>query len=198
MVKQAGALSYFGDARRAAVGIELLERNGERLAGDPQLGATRAGEPASIVFCRHRRPAAERCWRPLRGVRSRRARVGTLSSHRTRPRSVLPVGWPNRRFVSGKPRLLGRSFLPVSLQRPRHQPVLRLGAGITATGLVDLILRAFQTLTPLLLQGGALGLQSGGNSKTEPDAAGSNACRTMDVTCSSTGAAFSDWQKGRP
>jgi hypothetical protein len=36
MVKQAGALSYFGDARRAAVGIELLERNGERLAGDPQ------------------------------------------------------------------------------------------------------------------------------------------------------------------
>jgi hypothetical protein len=104
----------------------------------------------------------------------------------------------NRRFVSGKPRLLGRSFLPVSLQRPRHQVVLRLGAGITATGLVDLILRAFQTLTPLLLQGGALGLQSGGNSKTEPDAAGSNACRTMDVTCSSTGAAFSDWQKGRP
>jgi hypothetical protein len=42
MVKQAGALSYFGDARRAAVGIELLERNGERLAGDPQTWCRRA------------------------------------------------------------------------------------------------------------------------------------------------------------
>jgi hypothetical protein len=49
-----------------------------------------------------------------------------------------------------------------------------------------------------LLQGGAPGLQRGGNSKTGPDAVGSNACRTMDVTCSSTGAAFSDWQKGPP
>ena len=35
-----------------------------------------------MVFCRRRRSAAERCWRPLRGARSRRARVGTLSSRR--------------------------------------------------------------------------------------------------------------------
>jgi hypothetical protein len=62
-------------------------------------------------------------------------------------------------FVIGRePHLLGQSFLPVSLQRPRHQPVLRLGAGVAAACLINLVLRAFQALTPLLLQGGALGL----------------------------------------
>src|SRR6202790_2419996 len=47
MVEQAGALGYFGDARRAAVGTELLERvtaTGSLVIR--KLGATRAGELA--------------------------------------------------------------------------------------------------------------------------------------------------------
>ena len=51
MVEQAGALGYFGDARRAAVGTELLER--VTASGSPvirKLGATRAGELAFHRF----------------------------------------------------------------------------------------------------------------------------------------------------
>jgi hypothetical protein len=125
MVEQAGALGYFGGARRAAVGTELLERvtaSGSLMIR--KLVRRALASWRSIVFCRHRRSAAERCWRPLRGARSRRARVGT-------PGQINFAGRvANRRFViGGKPRLLGHSFLPVSLQRLRHQPVLRLGAG---------------------------------------------------------------------
>jgi hypothetical protein len=73
---------------------------------------------------------------------------------------------PKTFMIGDEPHLLGQSFLPVPLQRSRHQPVLRFGAGVAATCLIDLVLRTFQTLTPLLLQGGALGLQIGGNRKT--------------------------------
>ena len=51
MVEQAGALGYFGDARRAAVGTELLERvtaTGSLVIR--KLGATRAGELAIHRF----------------------------------------------------------------------------------------------------------------------------------------------------
>ena len=51
MVEQAGALGYFGDARRAAVGTELLERvtaSGSLVIR--KLGATRAGELAIHRF----------------------------------------------------------------------------------------------------------------------------------------------------
>src|SRR5450432_673858 len=51
MVEQAGALGYFGDARRAAVGSELLERvtaTGSLVIR--KLGATRAGELAIHRF----------------------------------------------------------------------------------------------------------------------------------------------------
>jgi hypothetical protein len=51
MVEQAGALGYFGDARRAAVGSELLERvtaSGSLVIR--KLGATRAGELAIHRF----------------------------------------------------------------------------------------------------------------------------------------------------
>src|SRR3984957_16086658 len=51
MVEQAGALGYFGDARRAAVGTELIERvtaTGSLVIR--QLGATRAGELAIHRF----------------------------------------------------------------------------------------------------------------------------------------------------
>src|ERR1700684_4609922 len=51
MVEQAGALRYFGDARRAAVGTELLERvtaSGSLVIR--KLGATRAGELAIHRF----------------------------------------------------------------------------------------------------------------------------------------------------
>jgi hypothetical protein len=51
MVEQAGALGYFGDARRAAVGTELLERvtaTGSLVIR--RLGATRAGELAIHRF----------------------------------------------------------------------------------------------------------------------------------------------------
>src|SRR5271168_137393 len=51
MVEQAGALGYFGDARRAAVGTELLERvtaSGSLVIR--RLGATRAGELAIHRF----------------------------------------------------------------------------------------------------------------------------------------------------
>jgi hypothetical protein len=65
---------------------------------------------------------------------------------------------PKAVMIGRQPHLLGQGFLPVPLQRARHQPVLRLGTGVAATRLVDLVLRAFQTLTPLLLQGGTLGL----------------------------------------
>jgi hypothetical protein len=78
MVEQAGALGYFGDARRAAVGTELLERvtaSGSLVIR--KLGATRAGELAIHRFL-SAPSVAERCWRPLRGARSRRPRVGTL------------------------------------------------------------------------------------------------------------------------
>jgi hypothetical protein len=68
--------------------------------------------------------------------------------------------------IGDEPHLFSQSFFPLALQRPRHQPVLWFGAGVTATRLVNLVLRTFQTLTPLLLQGGALGLQIGGNRKT--------------------------------
>jgi hypothetical protein len=51
MVEQAGALGYFGDARRAAVGTELLERvtaSGSLVIR--KLGVTRAGELAIHRF----------------------------------------------------------------------------------------------------------------------------------------------------
>ena len=51
MVEQAGALGYFGDARRAAVGTELIERvtaTGSLVIR--KLGATRAGELAIHRF----------------------------------------------------------------------------------------------------------------------------------------------------
>jgi hypothetical protein len=51
MVEQAGALGYFGDARRAAVGTELLERvtaTGSLVIH--KLGTTRAGELAIHRF----------------------------------------------------------------------------------------------------------------------------------------------------
>ena len=51
MMEQAGALGYFGDARRAAVGTELLERvtaSGSLVIR--KLGATRAGELAIHRF----------------------------------------------------------------------------------------------------------------------------------------------------
>src|SRR6202161_1110275 len=51
MVEQAGALRYFGDARRAAVGTELLERvtaSGSLVIR--KLGAARAGELAIHRF----------------------------------------------------------------------------------------------------------------------------------------------------
>src|ERR1700730_19382751 len=51
MVERAGALGYFGDARRAAVGTELLERvtaSGSLVIR--KLGATRAGELAIHRF----------------------------------------------------------------------------------------------------------------------------------------------------
>ncbi len=51
MVEQAGALGYFGDARRAAIGTELLERvtaTGSLVIR--KLGATRAGELAIHRF----------------------------------------------------------------------------------------------------------------------------------------------------
>src|SRR6202051_107381 len=51
MVEQAGALGYFGDARRAAAGTELLERvtaSGSLVIR--KLGATRAGELAIHRF----------------------------------------------------------------------------------------------------------------------------------------------------
>jgi hypothetical protein len=73
---------------------------------------------------------------------------------------------PKAFAIGDEPHLPGQGFLPVPLQRPRHQPVLRFGAGVAAARLIDLELRAFQTLTPLLLQSGALGLQIGGNRET--------------------------------
>src|SRR5580704_16014551 len=51
MVEQAGALGYFGDARRAAVGTDLIERvtaSGSLVIR--KLGATRAGELAIHRF----------------------------------------------------------------------------------------------------------------------------------------------------
>ncbi|HKM80112.1 MAG TPA: hypothetical protein VJY15_04025 [Candidatus Acidoferrum sp.] len=51
MVEQVGALGYFGDARRAAVGTELIERvtaTGSLVIR--KLGATRAGELAIHRF----------------------------------------------------------------------------------------------------------------------------------------------------
>ena len=51
MVEQIGALGYFGDARRAAVGTDLIERvmaSGSQVIR--KLGATRAGELAIHRF----------------------------------------------------------------------------------------------------------------------------------------------------
>ena len=69
-------------------------------------------------------------------------------------------------ILSREPHLIGQGGFPVSLQGPRDQPVLGLGARIAATRLVDLVLRAFQTVTPLLLQRLALSLQIGRNRQT--------------------------------
>ena len=53
MVEQAGALGYFGDARRAAVGTELIERvTATGFAGDPQArcdACRRTGDPSFSV-----------------------------------------------------------------------------------------------------------------------------------------------------
>src|SRR5712675_1588365 len=51
MVEQAGALGYFGDARRAAVGTELIDRvTASGSLAIRKLGATRAGELAIHRF----------------------------------------------------------------------------------------------------------------------------------------------------
>jgi hypothetical protein len=79
--------------------------------------------------------------------------------------------WKRFDIVIGRePHLLGQSFLPIALQRPRHQPVLRFGAGVTATRLINLVLRAFQTLTPLLIQGCTLGCRSAATARLASNA----------------------------
>ena len=73
---------------------------------------------------------------------------------------------PEAFVIGGQSHLLGQHHLPVTLQSPRDKPVLWFGAGVAATRLVDLVLCAFQSLTPLLLQSGAFGLQISGNRQT--------------------------------
>ena len=108
MVEQAGALGYFGDARRAAVGTELLERvtaSGSLVIR--KLGATRAGELAIHRFLSAPSVSCRRCWRPCGGT-PRRARVGALSSpghHRDqfrRSRGQSLRAWRGRRWGFGR------------------------------------------------------------------------------------------------
>ena len=61
--------------------------------------------------------------------------------------------------VGQETRLLIERRLPILLQGAGHQPVLGLDAGVTATGLVDLMLRPLEAMTPMLVERFALRLQ---------------------------------------
>ena len=75
-----------------------------------------------------------------------------------RARRLGPL--PLKALVVGQEtRLLAERRLPILLQRAGHQPVLGLDAGVTAAGLIDLVLRPFQALTPMLVKRFALRLQ---------------------------------------
>jgi hypothetical protein len=77
----------------------------------------------SIVFCRRRRLAAERCWRPLRGACSRRARVGTVSvAQDTTEINFGPAAGPS---AAGSTR---------PLRRRARRKLKRLKAGPTQAG----------------------------------------------------------------
>src|ERR1700675_2774097 len=67
---------------------------------------------------------------------------------------------PLKALVVGQEmRLLAERRLPILLQGAGHQPVLGLDAGVTASGLIDPVLRPFEALTPMLFERFALRLQ---------------------------------------
>ena len=108
MVEQAGALGYFGDARRAAVGTELIERvtatgslvirklgaTACRRTGDPSFSLSAvgdlpgdAGNPGRAHAVGHRGPAHCR-------------RAGHHRDQFRRPRGQSARAWRGRRCVS--------------------------------------------------------------------------------------------------
>ena len=56
-------------------------------------------------------------------------------------------------------RLFAERRLPILLRGAGDEPVLGLDAGVTATRLVDLMLRSLQPLTPMIVEGLALSLK---------------------------------------
>src|ERR1700761_5790791 len=104
-MERAGALGYFGDARRAAVGTELLERvtaTGSLVIR--KLGETRAGE---LALHRFLAAPSVTCGEMLEtlaggnGWRSRPADCRRTGHHRDqfrRPRAQPPRARPGRRW----------------------------------------------------------------------------------------------------
>src|SRR3954463_4656592 len=95
MVEQTGALGYFGDARRAAVGTELIERvtaTGSLVIR--KLGETRAGELAIHRFLSAPSVTCQEMLGTLPGAPSRRPRGVGLLSRKTPPRSISPAERP--------------------------------------------------------------------------------------------------------
>ena len=99
-------------------------------------------------------------------------------------------------MVGQHSRLFAERRLPILFQRAGHQPVLRLDAGVTATGLVDLMLRPFEALTPMLVERFALRLQIESRRQAGLDRRRLQRLQDQPRDLASTGAAFSVWQDG--
>ena len=95
MVEQAGALGYFGDARRAAVGTELIERvtaTGSLVIR--KFGATRAGELAIHRFLSAPSVTCQEMLATLAG-RTQSATAGRrIVVAQAPPRSISPAARP--------------------------------------------------------------------------------------------------------
>ena len=98
--------------------------------------------------------------------------------------------------VGQQKRLLAERRLPILLQRAGHQPVFGLDAGVTAAGPVDLMLRPFEALTPMLVERFALRLQIESRRQTGLDRRRLQRLQDQPGDSASTGAAFSAWQDG--